>query len=116
MSIADETTEILKKKRCPEPQRKCNYDEHAIKRWVETKMKEDGQSELQFWMKLLGTILPFVIGFVVWVNGINSQVQEIKIRQDVIFEIKEDLKVISKEIVSLRIDLEKIKNKLQETE
>lgn len=111
MDEGSDTTKIVKKD-CPDPSRVCSYDKEGLKRWVENKISNTQKSEMSLWLKIGGALLPFVVGGLLWFVNIDKRVTKMEYQQSEITQIKHDVKLMAREMVKLRIEIEKIKNKL----
>jgi len=91
-----------------------------LKSYVDSRMISSQQKELNIWIKIFGSFLPFVIAYFVWVSNISSnqvlmkyQIQANRDQMTLISnEIKVPLNTLAVDFTEMKIEISRIKEKL----
>ena len=91
-----------------------------LKSYVDNRMLSSKQKDINIWIKIFGSFLPFVIAYFVWVSNISSnqvlmkyQIQANRDQMTLISnEIKAPLNRLAVDVTEMKIEISRIKEKL----
>ena len=91
-----------------------------LKSYVDNRMLSSQQKDFNIWIKIFGSFLPFVIAYFVWVSNISSnqvlmkyQIQANRDQMTLISnEIKVPLNTLAVDFTEMKIEISRIKEKL----
>ena len=91
-----------------------------LKSYVDNRMLSSKQKDINIWIKIFGSVLPFVIAYFVWVSNISSnqvlmkyQIQANRDQMTLISnEIKVPLNTLAVDVTEMKIEISRIKEKL----
>lgn len=117
---SSDTDTIYRGAKTPVSSALCEFDrcpmEPSFKRYVDKKIAENQKSEVNFWMKIAGAILPFIVSGFIWLNGLEDRVIAVEYQQSEITQLKNDVRELKDEVIGLRIQIERILARLEREE